>query len=79
MGKSESSVGMMERADNCGRRRLGCVECGLLVLLTLLLMGAIVTLGVFYSIGEQGHPAPLPFPEPILAQGSACLREEPVL
>ncbi|EDL81277.1 mel transforming oncogene-like 1 (predicted), isoform CRA_b [Rattus norvegicus] len=50
MGKSESSVGMMERADNCGRRRLGFVECGLLVLLTLLLMGAIVTLGVFYSI-----------------------------
>ncbi|XP_006239631.1 membrane metallo-endopeptidase-like 1 isoform X1 [Rattus norvegicus] len=53
MGKSESSVGMMERADNCGRRRLGFVECGLLVLLTLLLMGAIVTLGVFYSIGKQ--------------------------
>ncbi|GAB1289319.1 Membrane metallo-endopeptidase-like 1 [Apodemus speciosus] len=41
---------MVERTDPSGNKRLGSLEYGLLVLLLLLLLGAIVTLGVFYSI-----------------------------
>ncbi|XP_052034288.1 membrane metallo-endopeptidase-like 1 [Apodemus sylvaticus] len=44
---------MVKRADQTGNKRLGFLEYGLLVLLLLLLLGAIVTLGVFYSIGKQ--------------------------
>ncbi|KAL1776596.1 membrane metallo-endopeptidase-like 1 isoform X1 [Sigmodon hispidus] len=52
MGKSESPVGMMERADRSGKKRSGFLEGGLL-LLVLLLLGALVALGVLYSKGKQ--------------------------
>ncbi|XP_075801784.1 membrane metallo-endopeptidase-like 1 isoform X3 [Microtus pennsylvanicus] len=49
MGKSESPVGMVERADRSGKkRRSGFLEGGLLLLL-LLLLGTLVALGVLYS------------------------------
>lgn len=52
MGKSESPVGMVERADRSGKkRRSGFLEGGLLLLL-LLLLGTLVALGVLYSRGE---------------------------
>jgi hypothetical protein len=57
---------MVERAGWCRKKSPGFVEYGLMVLLLLLLLGAIVTLGVFYSIGEQGYPTPLPSPNPSL-------------
>ncbi|XP_028613651.1 membrane metallo-endopeptidase-like 1 isoform X2 [Grammomys surdaster] len=41
---------MVERAYQCERRRSSFLEYGLLLLLLLMLLGAIVTLGVFYSI-----------------------------
>ncbi|XP_028613650.1 membrane metallo-endopeptidase-like 1 isoform X1 [Grammomys surdaster] len=44
---------MVERAYQCERRRSSFLEYGLLLLLLLMLLGAIVTLGVFYSIGKQ--------------------------
>nr|XP_048272433.1 membrane metallo-endopeptidase-like 1 isoform X2 [Myodes glareolus] len=53
MGKSESPVGMVERADRSGKkRRSGFLEGGLLLLL-LLLLGTLVALGVLYSRGKQ--------------------------
>lgn len=71
-------MGMVERAYQCEKRRSGFLEYGLLVLLILLLLGAIVTLGVFYSIGEQGYPAPLPSPNPSLPRASLVLeRSQP--
>lgn len=70
IGKSESPVGMVERAYQCRKKHSSFLEYGLLVLLILMLLGAIVTLGVFYSIGEQGYPAPLPSPNPFLPRAS---------
>lgn len=51
MGKSESPVGMVERAEWSGKTRSAFLERGLLLLL-LLLLGALVALGVLYSRGE---------------------------
>ncbi|XP_028613652.1 membrane metallo-endopeptidase-like 1 isoform X3 [Grammomys surdaster] len=48
---------MVERAYQCERRRSSFLEYGLLLLLLLMLLGAIVTLGVFYSI-ERGKQLP---------------------
>ncbi|XP_026645839.1 membrane metallo-endopeptidase-like 1 isoform X4 [Microtus ochrogaster] len=49
MGKSESPVGMVERADRSRKKRCsGFLEGGLLLLL-LLLLGTLVALGVLYS------------------------------
>lgn len=61
---------MVERAYQCRKKHSSFLEYGLLVLLILMLLGAIVTLGVFYSIGEQGYPAPLPPPNPFLPRAS---------
>ncbi|XP_034358872.1 membrane metallo-endopeptidase-like 1 isoform X1 [Arvicanthis niloticus] len=44
---------MVERAYQCRKKHSSFLEYGLLVLLILMLLGAIVTLGVFYSIGKQ--------------------------
>ncbi|CAO2590223.1 Membrane metallo-endopeptidase-like 1 [Lemmus lemmus] len=53
MGKSESPVGMVERADRSGKKRSsGFLEGGLLLLL-LLLLGTVVALGVLYSRGMR--------------------------
>ncbi|XP_055471109.1 membrane metallo-endopeptidase-like 1 isoform X2 [Psammomys obesus] len=52
MGKSESPVGMVERAEWSGKKRSAFLERGLLLLL-LLLLGALVALGVLYSRGKQ--------------------------
>ncbi|XP_034349314.1 membrane metallo-endopeptidase-like 1 isoform X2 [Arvicanthis niloticus] len=41
---------MVERAYQCRKKHSSFLEYGLLVLLILMLLGAIVTLGVFYSI-----------------------------
>lgn len=51
MGKSESPVGMVEKADRSGKKLSGFLEGGLLLLL-LLLLGALMALGVLYSRGE---------------------------
>ncbi|EGW13169.1 Membrane metallo-endopeptidase-like 1 [Cricetulus griseus] len=48
MRKSESPLGMVEKADQPGKKLSGFLEGGLLLLL-LLLMGALVALGVLYS------------------------------
>ncbi|ERE82715.1 membrane metallo-endopeptidase-like 1-like protein [Cricetulus griseus] len=52
MRKSESPLGMVEKADQPGKKLSGFLEGGLLLLL-LLLMGALVALGVLYSRGKQ--------------------------
>ncbi|CAH7448401.1 Mmel1 [Phodopus roborovskii] len=52
MGKSESPVGMVEKADRSRKKLSGFLEGGLLLLL-LLLLGALVALGVLYSRGKQ--------------------------
>nr|XP_020027059.1 membrane metallo-endopeptidase-like 1 isoform X2 [Castor canadensis] len=55
MGKSESPMGMVERAGQPKQKRRGFLEGGLLLLL-LLVTGALVALGVLYSRGKQLPP-----------------------
>lgn len=59
MRKSESPLGMVEKADQPGKKLSGFLEGGLLLLL-LLLMGALVALGVLYSRGKDTLPPHLP-------------------
>ncbi|XP_038190809.1 membrane metallo-endopeptidase-like 1 [Arvicola amphibius] len=84
MGKSESPVGMVERADRSGKkRRSGFLEGGLLLLL-LLLLGTLVALGVLYS-GGRGKQLPLltsrlrfsQEEKTIVKRGSLSIREPP--
>ncbi|KFO31779.1 hypothetical protein H920_06820 [Fukomys damarensis] len=58
MGKPDSPVGMVDRADPAGQKRQGFLERGLLLLL-LLVTGALVALGILYSrspVEELMHP-----------------------